>query len=103
MLMVSDRTRELAVRLAVGASPQQLVALVFSGAGRLLAAGIVLGVLLTIAADRFLRGLLFGVSPLDVRALAAAALTLAIVAVIAVAGPAFRAARISPTEALRGE
>ena len=103
MLMVSDRTRELAVRLAVGASPQQLVALVFGGAGRLLAAGIVLGVLLTIAADRFLRGLLFGVSPLDVRALAAAALTLAIVAAIAVAGPAFRAARISPTEALRGE
>ena len=103
MLMVSDRTRELAVRLAVGASPQQLVALVFSGAGRLLAAGIVLGVLMTIAADRFLRGLLFGVSPLDARALATAALTLAIVSAIAVAGPAFRAARISPTEALRGE
>jgi putative ABC transport system permease protein len=103
MLMVSDRTKELAVRLAVGASPQQLVALVFSGAGRLLAAGLVVGVLLTLAADRFLRGLLFGVTALDARALAAAALTLGIVSAIAVAGPAFRAARISPTEALRGE
>jgi putative ABC transport system permease protein len=103
MLMVSDRTRELAVRLAVGASPQQLVALVFGGAGRLLAGGIVLGVLLTLAADRFLRGLLFGVSALDARALATAVLTLGVVAAIAVAGPAFRAARVSPTEALRGE
>jgi hypothetical protein len=103
MLMVSDRTRELAVRLAVGATPRQLVALVFSGAGRLLAGGIVVGVLLTMAADRFLRGVLFGVAALDVRALATAALTLAIVAAIAVAGPAFRAARVSPTDVLRGE
>ena len=103
MLMVSDRTRELAVRLAVGATPRQLVALVFSGAGRLLAGGIVVGVLLTMAADRFLRGVLFGVAALDVRALAVAALTLALVAAIAVAGPAFRAARVSPTDVLRGE
>jgi putative ABC transport system permease protein len=103
MLMVSDRTRELAVRLAVGASPRQLVALVFSGAGRLLAGGILVGVLLTLAADRFLRGLLFGVSAMDARALATAVLTLGVVAAIAVAGPAFRAARVSPTEALRGE
>jgi ABC-type antimicrobial peptide transport system permease subunit len=91
------------VRLAVGASPQQLVALVFGGAGRLLAAGIVVGVLLTLAADRFLRGVLFGVSAMDARALATAVLTLGVVAAIAVAGPAFRAARVSPTEALRGE
>ena len=73
------------------------------GAGRLLAGGIVLGVLLTAAADRLLRGVLFGVSPLDATALGAAALTLAIVSAIAVAGPALRAARIAPIEALRGE
>jgi predicted permease len=103
MLVVSERAREMAVRLALGAQPQQIVQLVMSGAGRLLAVGIATGVLLTAMADRLLRGVLFGVSPLDARALAAAALTLAIVATIAVAAPAIRAGRIAPNDALKGE
>ncbi len=103
MLVVSERAREMAVRLALGAQPRQLVQLVMSGAGRLLAVGIITGVLLTALADRLLRGVLFGVSPLDARALAGAALTLAIVAAIAVAGPAIRAGRIAPNDALKGE
>jgi hypothetical protein len=103
MLVVSERAREMAVRLAIGAAPRQMIGLVMSGAGRLLAGGIVLGIAMTAAADRVLRGVLFGVSPLDVGALAAAALALAIVAVVAVAGPALKAARIAPIEALRGE
>jgi putative ABC transport system permease protein len=103
MLVVSERAREMAVRLALGAEPRQLVQLVMTGAGRLLGAGIAAGVLLTATADRLLRGVLFGVSPLDARALAAAALTLAIVAAIAVAGPAIRAGRIAPNDALKGE
>jgi ABC-type antimicrobial peptide transport system permease subunit len=49
------------------------------------------------------RGLLFGVNPLDAPALIAAALTLAIVCAIAVAGPALKAARTAPIDALRGE
>ena len=101
--MVSERAREMAVRLAIGAEPRQLVQLVMAGAGRLLAGGIVAGIVLTAAADRVLRGVLFGVSPLDARALAAAALTLAIVSAIAVAGPALKAARIAPIDALKGE
>jgi len=60
-------------------------------------------VLLTAAADRLLRGVLFGVQPLDATALAAAAAILGIVALAAVTAPALRAARISPIEALRGE
>jgi putative ABC transport system permease protein len=103
MLMVSERAREMAVRLAIGAEPRQLVQLVMAGAGRLMASGIVLGTLLTAAADRLLRGTLFGVSPLDAGALAAAALTLAIVSALAVAGPAIKAARIAPIDALKGE
>jgi putative ABC transport system permease protein len=103
MLMVSERAREMAVRLAIGAEPRQLVQLVMAGAGRLLAGGIVLGTILTAAADRLLRGALFGVSPLDAGALAAAALTLAIVSALAVAGPAIKAARIAPIDALKGE
>jgi ABC-type antimicrobial peptide transport system permease subunit len=101
MLIVSERTREIAVRLAIGAAPGQVIAFVMAGAGRLLAGGIVLGIALTVAADRVLRGVLFGVSPLDAPALAAAALTLAIVSAIAVAGPALKAARIAPIDALR--
>jgi ABC-type antimicrobial peptide transport system permease subunit len=93
----------MAVRLAIGAAPRQMVGLVMSGAGRLLAGGIVVGIVLTAAADRVLRGVIFGVNPLDVRALAAAALTLAVVALVAVAGPALKAARIAPIEALKGD
>jgi predicted permease len=103
MLMVSERAREMAVRLAIGAEPRQLVQLVMAGAGRLLAGGIVTGIALTAAADRVLRGVLVGVSPLDARALAVAALTLAVVSAIAVAGPALKAARIAPIDALKGE
>jgi ABC-type lipoprotein release transport system permease subunit len=103
MLVVSERAREIAVRLAIGAAPREMIRLVMTGAGRLFAAGVVLGVGLTAAADRVLRGVLFGVSPLDVSALSAAALTLAIVATVAVAGPAIKAARIAPIDALRGE
>jgi hypothetical protein len=103
MLIVAERAREMAVRLAIGAAPRQLIGLVMSGAGRLLAGGLVLGLVLTAAADRVLRGVLFGVSPLDARALAASAVTLVIVSAVAVAGPALKAARIPPIDALRGE
>jgi putative ABC transport system permease protein len=101
MLVVSERAREMAVRLAIGAAPAELIRLVMTGAGRLLAGGIIVGVGLTAAADRLLRGVLFGVSPLDATALAAAAGTLA--ALLAVVGPALKASRIAPVEALRGE
>ena len=103
MLLVSERAREMAVRLAIGAQPRQMIQLVMAGAGRLLGGGIVLGILLTAAADRLFRGLLFGVSTVDARSLAAAAVTLAIVWAIAIAGPAIKAARIAPVDALRGD
>ena len=103
MLIVSERSREMALRLAIGAEPRQLIQLVMAGAGRLLAVGLLLGVVLTIAADRLLRGVLFGVSPFDSLALAASTLVLAIVATLAVAVPALKAARIAPVDALRGD
>jgi predicted permease len=103
MLVVSERGREMAVRLAFGARPSELVRIVTLDAGRLLGAGLLLGVALSAAADRLLRGLLFGVSPLDARALAAAAITLALVSSVAVLAPAFRAARTPPIDALRAD
>ena len=103
MLFVSDRTREIAVRLAIGASPAGMIRLIAAAAGRLLASGIVLGIVLTAAADRVLRGVLFGVSSFDAGALATSAAVIAAVAMAAVAAPAIRAARIAPTDALRGD
>jgi ABC-type antimicrobial peptide transport system permease subunit len=93
----------MAVRLAVGAEPRELVRLVVASAARLLAIGIVAGLALTALADRALRGVLFGVSPLDPAALAAAVAILVLVAGFAVAIPAFRVSRIAPIEALRAE
>ena len=103
MLVVSDRTREIAVRLAVGASPSEIIRLITTSAARLLASGIVLGVVLTVAADRVLRGVLFGVTSLDAAALAISVAVIATVAMAAVAVPAIRAARVAPTDALRGD
>jgi putative ABC transport system permease protein len=102
MLLVSERAREMAVRLAIGASPRELFQLVMSGAGRLLTGGLLLGIVLTAAADRVLRGVVPG-SGIDVSALAVAAATLAVISIVAVAGPARRAARIAPIDALRGD
>ncbi len=102
MLLVSERGREMAVRLAIGAQPRQMIQLVLAGAGRLLGGGIILGILLTAAADRLFRGLLFGVSTVDARALAAAALTLAVVSAIAISGPAIKARAHRPGRCTKG-
>jgi putative ABC transport system permease protein len=103
MLVVSDRTREIAVRLAIGASPGEMIRLIALSAARLLLAGLVLGIVLTAAAGRVLRGVLFGVTSFDAGALAASAAVIAMVAMAAVAAPAIRAARVAPTDALRGD
>jgi ABC-type antimicrobial peptide transport system permease subunit len=103
MLLVSESVREIAVRLAIGAAPRQVMRLVLAGAGRLLVAGSLIGVALTAAADQLLRGVLFGVSQLDPSALAATVLTIGVISAIAIAVPAFTAARIAPIEVLRGD
>jgi putative ABC transport system permease protein len=101
MLVVSESVREIAVRLAIGAAPGQVIRLVLSGAGRLLAAGFVIGVALAAGADRLLRGVLFGVGAMDITALAGALVIMTVVSALAVAGPAVRAARVQPILALR--
>ncbi len=101
MLVVSERSREMAVRLAIGAEPLQVMRLVLTGAGRLLMAGIVLGLLLTVAASRVMQGLLHGVSATDPTAIVTAIAMLVIVGGLATAIPARRASRVDPAKLLR--
>jgi predicted permease len=103
MLLVSERARELGVRMALGATPGQVVGLILAGAGRLVSLGAVAGLILSAGTARLLRSVLFGVDPLDAGTLAAAVATLAAVALLAAALPARRAAAIDPIETMRAE
>jgi ABC-type antimicrobial peptide transport system permease subunit len=102
-LLIADRRREFGVRIALGASRGDLVRLVLAGAGRLIAVGMAVGLILTLAASQLLQSLLFGVTAHDPRALAAGVLALSIVSALAIAIPARQAAGIDPIEAIRGE
>jgi len=102
-LVVTARTREIGVRMTLGAESRQIVRQLVVGVARLLAAGAAAGLLLTWMANRLLRSLLFGVSAMDGVTLAGAVLTLAMVATVATFVPARRAARIDPLAAIRGE
>ena len=100
-LVVTDRRRELGVRTALGASPSDLVEYVVAGAGRLVAAGLGTGLLLTIGAGYMMRASLFGVAPYDPAALAWSIAALAAVALAAVIVPARQAARVNAVEAMK--
>jgi predicted permease len=100
---VAQRTREIGVRMALGGTPSGVQRMVLTGAMRAVAPGLVLGAALTLASSRTLRSLLYGVSPLDVTALAAALLLLAFAAVASSVLPAIRATRVDPMVAIRAE
>jgi predicted permease len=100
---VTQRTREIGVRMALGAENRSVYLMVLSEAGRLAIAGIGLGVAGWICAASLARKLLFGVSTWDISALVAVAATLAFAAVLASFVPARRAASVNPVEALRTE
>ncbi|HUE24389.1 MAG TPA: ADOP family duplicated permease [Bryobacteraceae bacterium] len=102
-LVATARTREIGVRMTLGAEPRQIVWQLVAGVARLLAIGATAGLLLTWMADRLLRSLLFGVNALDSLTLAGAVLTLAVFAAVATFVPARRAALIDPLAAIRAE
>jgi len=99
--MVSLRTREMAVRIALGAEPARLRRQVLWQAVRVAALGLVLGTCATLLVTRYLAALLYGVAPRDPATLAGAVVLMAIIAVAASWFPARRAAAIDPAAALR--
>lgn len=100
---VGRRSREIAVRRAVGASASDVAREVVVGGLRLAAVGLAVGVLLSLAGGRVLRGLLFGVEPTDPWTIASVVGVMAAVALAAAAVPAWRAMRRDPAEVLNSE
>ncbi len=100
---VSQRTREIGVRMALGAQRGSVYRLVLREAAGLTAGGIGLGLVCSVAAARLIRGLLFGVSSWDGPTLAGVAFVLGMAALAACFIPARRAASVNPVEALRTE
>jgi len=100
---VARRTRELGIRLALGARPAQLLAAILRDGMVQATAGIALGLAASFLLTRILHRLLYGISPTDPATFIAVALLLAAVALAACYIPARRVLRVQPTEALRTE
>jgi ABC-type antimicrobial peptide transport system permease subunit len=101
--LVSDRQREIGLRLALGATSGRVEASVLSQGARLIAIGTVLGLAGGFAGGRLLSRLLYGITPGDPLTFAVVPLFLALVGLAACWVPARRAARVDPMSALRGE
>jgi putative ABC transport system permease protein len=94
---------EMGVRLALGASPSDVLTLVLRKGALLAGAGMVLGIPAALAISRLMRALLYGISPRDLTVFVGVPVLLAIVALAASFIPAHRAAKVDPTVALRYE
>src|SRR6185436_8477945 len=100
--LVSQRTREIGIRLALGAAGRDIIALVVGNGARLVAAGVAIGLAASFALQRLVASLLYGVSAADAASGVAVAI-LAGVALVACYVPALRATRVDPLYALRYE
>jgi ABC-type antimicrobial peptide transport system permease subunit len=98
---VTQRTREIGIRMAMGAEPRAILAAILIDGGRLALIGLVVGIGLATLATRVLAGALFGVAPIDAGVFAAAAVVLFVAALLASFIPARRAMRMNPVLALR--
>ena len=101
--IVSQRTAEIGVRLALGAEPRSVAAMILRQGSAVAVAGAVVGLVAAFAGSRLIASLLFGISPRDPAVFAATTVRLLIVAALACWLPARSAARLSPVEALRAD
>jgi putative ABC transport system permease protein len=100
---VQQRTREFGVRIALGASAANVLRLVMSSAGGVIATGVVIGLIAAAVLSRTISTFLFGVQPLDPMTFVLVPMVIMATAAIAVAAPAWRAARVDPVTAFRAE
>ena len=100
---VVQRTREIGVRMALGATKQNVLRTVLEQSLTISASGVVLGLGGALASAGLLRGLLYGVSVFDLTVLMGVVVLLAVVAVAAALAPALRASRVDPLTAIRAE
>jgi putative ABC transport system permease protein len=100
---VEQRTREIGVRIALGATAANLLRLVMGGAARVVAIGGVIGLIAAALLARTISSFLFGVEPFDPPTFGVVGLILALTAAIATAAPAWKATRVDPVEAFRAE
>jgi predicted permease len=100
---VAERTREIGVRMALGAPPARIVLMVVARAGAFTALGVLLGVVLSVAAGRALSTLLFNVEPFDLPTISTVSLLVLATGVAAACIPARRAASLDPLVVLRGD
>ncbi|MBZ5500413.1 MAG: ABC transporter permease [Acidobacteriia bacterium] len=101
--LTSQRTREIGVRMALGARPGDVLRMILLDGLRLAALGLLAGIALAAVLSQWLAGLFFGVSPENVTTYAIVCLVMALVALAACYLPARRAIRVDPTSALRAE
>jgi putative ABC transport system permease protein len=101
--LVAQRRREIGLRLAIGASPSDVVRLFVREGAALTVVGLGAGLAGALAAGRWMSSLLFGVTPADPATLASVVCALAVVAAGATYVPARRAAGVDPNEALKAE
>jgi len=101
--MVVQRTKEIGIRMAIGAKRTDVVGMILREAGILTAAGLVIGTTLALASAQVVKSLLYGLKPRDPFTLVLAVVTLAAVAALASFLPAYRASRLDPLKALRYE
>jgi len=101
--LVSQRTTEIGVRIALGARREQVMKLVLLDGLRPALVGLAAGLACSFASERLIRSVLFGTSPLDLSVFVSVIATLLIVAAVACAVPAWRASRLDPMQALRTE
>jgi len=100
---VAQRTREIGVRMAIGADRSHILALVFSQTARFSIAGISAGLIMALLSARLISSLLFETAPTDFASLSVSVGALTVVTIAAVILPAIRAASVNPLEALRSE
>jgi ABC-type antimicrobial peptide transport system permease subunit len=98
-----QRSREIGIRMALGARQSDVFGLVLSQGLRMIVTGLAIGLLVSFALTRFMRNVLFGVRATDTGTFAAVAILLSVVALLACYIPARRAMRVDPMVALRYE